>query len=95
MTEGKRSVGSGLTAAVLGAGVAGFDVHRRVDAVAAAAAASSHGHQGFEVSFLRAQMKDGQKGKLFSSIDPQIWMLLRPSSHLFAYPYAVRFQTPC
>ena len=48
MTEGKRSVGSGLTAAVLGAGVAGFDVHRRVDAVAAAAA--SQGQQGFEVS---------------------------------------------
>ena len=47
MAEGKRSVGSGLTAAVLCAGVAGFDVHRRVDAVAASA---SHGQQGFEVS---------------------------------------------
>ena len=52
MAEGKRSVGSGLTAAVLGAGVAGFDVHRRVDAVAASAA--SHGQQGFEVCLPRA-----------------------------------------
>ena len=51
---GKRSVGSGLTAAVLGAGVAGLNVQQRVDAAAAAAGAASsspHGghHQDVEV----------------------------------------------
>ena len=44
MSEGKRSVGSGLTAAVLGAGVAGLNVQQRVDE-----ASSVHGHQDVEV----------------------------------------------
>ena len=45
MSEGKRSVGSGLTAAVLGAGVAGLNVQQRVDE-----ASSVHGHQDIEVT---------------------------------------------
>ena len=48
MSDGKRSVGSGLTAAVLGAGVAGLNVQQRVED---AAADSVHVQQDVEMSW--------------------------------------------
>ena len=47
-SEKHHSVGSGLTAAVLGAGVAGVNVQGRVDAVAAASLLHVN-HQDVEV----------------------------------------------